>query len=233
MGKLLKYVNGEMYSYEIYPLVDKFDPILTQKTEEFRFVDTFQPRTPVLARELAVSLIETMKARNGIGLAANQCGIPLRVFVMGSEGVGYAFFNPEILETTGETGFEEGCLTFPGLFLPIRRPESVKIKYQDMNGEFKEQTFSGLSARIILHEYDHMEGIVYTSKVPKMILERQKKKVYKNIKILNRQKIEQEKQEIIRKAMEKVALDARKKMTPDSNVADPGQFLKFTANTII
>lgn len=216
MSKQIKYVNGELYEYELYPLVDRFDPVLTTKPAPFYFEDTAEhSRTPIIARTLAVSLIETMKEKYGVGLAANQVGIPLRVFVAGSEGVGFAFFNPEIISTTGETTFEEGCLSFPGLFLPIKRPETVKIKYQDMNGVWQEKEFSGLTARIVLHEYDHMEGIVYTSKLSPILLNRAKAKVHRNLKALKRQRDQEEKQAIIRKAIENLALEAKKKVTAD------------------
>ncbi len=225
MNKQLKYVNGQMYEYEIYPLIDSTDNILHSKIEKFSF-----ETPPIEARYLAISLIETLKSRGGLGIAANQCGLPYRVFVMGTDGVGYAFFNPEIIETTGEVLFEEGCLSFPGLFLKIKRPETVKIKYQDMNGLVKEEKFSGLSARIVLHEYDHMEGVVFTSKVPKLILDKAKQKRHKNLKILQHQNLEKVKQELIKKAMQKVVSDNRLKIDVNqTDTVDPNKFLKFKA----
>lgn len=181
--KKIKFVDGQMYEYEVYDLVDKYSSELKQKLQPFDFTNP-----PVNARYLAVSLVETMVARNGVGLSANQCGLPYRVFVMGAEKVGFACFNPEIIEASGEETFEEGCLSWPGLFLPIKRPSSIKVRYQDMNGVSREETFSGFTARIFLHEYDHMEGIFYTNKVSPIILERQKKKVKSNIKKLTEQK---------------------------------------------
>jgi peptide deformylase len=210
-NKQLKFIKGTMYEFEIYPLVDKFDPSLTQKTDPFVFEGI--DRTPIIAKYLAVSLLETMRSKYGVGLAANQCGIPYRVFVMGGEGVGYAFFNPEIIATSGISSFDEGCLSFPGLFLNIKRPENVRIKYQDFNGVWQERDFSGLSARIILHEYDHMDGIVFTSKVSPILLDRAKTKVAKNLKILARQHEKEEKDAIVRKAMENLALEGHKKIT--------------------
>jgi peptide deformylase len=211
--KQLKFVKGEMYEFEIYPLVDKFDPILTTRPDPFIFEG--EQRTPIIAKYLAVSLLETMKEKYGIGLAANQCGIPYRVFVMGGEGVGYAFFNPEIVAVSGISNFDEGCLSFPGLFLNIKRPENVRIKYQDFNGVWQEKDFSGLSARVVLHEFDHMEGILFTSKISPILLDRAKTKVAKNIKILARQREREEKDILIRKAMENLALEGNKKLTAD------------------
>jgi peptide deformylase len=184
MGKQkIKFVDGQMYDYEIYDLVDPYSDILKTKMEPFNFYNA-----PIKARYLAISLLETMVAKNGIGLSANQVGLPYRVFVMGAGTTGFACFNPEILEVSGEENFEEGCLSFPGLFLPIKRPSSVKVRYQDMNGKFKEETFGGFTARIFLHEYDHMEGIVYTSKVSPIIVDRCKRKVKSNKKKLEVEK---------------------------------------------
>jgi hypothetical protein len=137
--------------------------------------------------------------------------------VIGSQGSGnnavaYAFFNPEIVEVTGEERFNEGCLTFPGLFLPIKRPATVKIKYQDMDGVAKEETFTGLSARIILHEYDHLDGMLMTEKVHQIVLDRCKQKVKKNLKLLEQQRLQQRKQDLIAAATQKVILAEKKKM---------------------
>ena len=201
----VKYINGQTYEYEIFKLVDEYDPVLREVCEPFEFAKTGDQ---VYARYVAVSLIETMKEHNGVGLAANQVGLRHRVFVMGSEGVGYAFFNPVILETSGEEKFKEGCLSFPGLFLPIKRPASVKVRYQDMNGELKEQNFTGLSARVILHEYDHLDGLVFTDQVSRITLNHEKGKVKKNLKLLRKQQESEIKQELIRKAIERLVLDA-------------------------
>lgn len=207
MTKQIKFHKGEMYEFELYSLVDGYDKVLRAKPAPFDFS---QYGAEKIARFEAISLLETMSKNHGVGLAANQVGLNYRLFVMGSEGVGYAFFNPEILEVSGEVSFEEGCLSFPGLFLPVKRPDTVKIKYQDMNGQFKEQTFTGLSARIVLHEYDHMEGIVMTSKVSPLILERQKRKVKKNLKLLAAQYERWEKEKIIAQAAERVVMEQRK-----------------------
>lgn len=209
MAKKIKFVEGEMYEYDLYPLTDKYDDILRQKLEPFYFEDSADhPRTPILARNLAVSLIETMRENYGVGLAANQVGIPYRVFVMGADNVGYAMFNPEILETTGEVLFEEGCLTWRGLYLPIRRPETVHVRYQDMNGVTQEKRFTGLSARIVLHEYDHLEGQVFVDKVPVLILDRAKKKVPTNLKKLKKQREREMKEDLIAKAIKSLSMKA-------------------------
>ncbi|CAB4124348.1 Def N-formylmethionyl-tRNA deformylase [uncultured Caudovirales phage] len=185
--KKIKFVDDQMYSYEIHTLVDSYSDIMRQKLEPFDFSNP-----PVDPRYLAISLIETMVKYRGVGLAANQVGFPYRVFVMGAQNVGFACFNPEIISVSGEESFEEGCLSFPGMFLPIKRPSSVTARYIDMNGVAKEETFTGFTARIFLHEYDHMEGVVYTSKVNQLTVDRAKRKIKNNLKLLNKEKREVE-----------------------------------------
>ena len=216
MTRKIKYLSGQMYEYELYKLVDSYDPMLKRKLDPFVFDGSDKNREQ--ARFLAVSLIETMSAKNGIGLAANQVGLNYRLFVVGSEGVGFAFFNPDIISTEGEEDFREGCLSFPGLFLPIKRPASVTIKYQDMNGETKQQSFSGLTARTVLHEYDHLEGITYTSLVSPIILDHEKGKIKNNLKKLKAQKEFFEKQALIRKATENVVLQEKLKLNVDQEL---------------
>lgn len=181
--KKIKFVEGNMFHYEIYDLIDCYSDELRNKLEPFNFSNP-----PIDPKYLASSLIETMVKNNGVGLSANQVGLPYRVFVMGADQFGIACFNPEIIKAEGEESFEEGCLSFPGLFLPIKRPNSVEVRYTDMNGQLRRETFNGFTARLFLHEYDHMEGIVYTSKVSPIILDRQKKKIKAFTRKLQEQK---------------------------------------------
>jgi peptide deformylase len=175
--KKIKFVDGQMYEYEIYNFVDSYSAVLAQKTETFDFNNP-----PVPPRYLAVSLIETMVQNRGIGLAANQVGLPYRVFVMGAQNVAFACFNPEILETEGEETVHEGCLSFPGLYLKVTRPFKIKVRYTEMNGNEKEVTFEGLTARIFQHELDHLNGVKFTSLVGPVALDIAKQKVKKNLK---------------------------------------------------
>ena len=145
---------------ETFDLVDATHPALHKTLPEFNFDNaTINPT------DFASSLVETCKSQNGLGLSANQCGFEHRVFVMGAGEEYVAYFNPKIIEMEGETHMEEGCLTFPLLMLRITRPKKVKVEYQDFTGEKREATFDGISARCFLHELDHMNGIVYTSRV--------------------------------------------------------------------
>jgi peptide deformylase len=175
--KKIKFVDGQMYEYEIYNLVDCYDPILSEKLEPFDFNNP-----PVVPRYLAVSLIETMVANRGVGLAANQVGLPYRVLVMGAENVGFACFNPEILSVEREETVQESCLSFQGLFLKVKRPYRIEVKYTDMAGVTQQRFFEGLTARIFQHELDHLNGVKFTSLVGPAALDIAKQKVKKNLK---------------------------------------------------
>ena len=128
-------------------------------------------------KELLDNMVETMKHYGGIGLSANQCGIPIRMFVFGDNENYVPCFNPRIIETAGELiPIEEGCLTYPGLFVKIFRPDMVTATFEDENRELHKETFTGLMARVFLHEMDHMEGIDFTSRAGKMALDIAKRK---------------------------------------------------------
>ena len=145
-------------------------------------------------QELADALFEAMKRYGGIGLSANQCGLPFNVFVLGDhpqleKGKKMICFNPKITQTSKETILmKEGCLTFPWLFLSIKRPSWVKVKYENDDKESVEEYLHGMSARVFQHEYDHMEGKVFTSLVSKMKLDLAEKKRKKDIKNATRNK---------------------------------------------
>ena len=132
---------------------------------------------PESRQELLDNMVETMKHYGGIGLSANQCGIPIRMFVFGDNNNYVPCSNPRIIKTAGERiPIEEGCLTYPGLFVKIFRPESVTATFEDENRELHEETFTGLMARVFLHEMDHMDGIDFTSRAGKMALDIAKRK---------------------------------------------------------
>jgi peptide deformylase len=206
--KMSKKVGDKTYEYEIYKLVDQFSDVLTTRTQDFDFANP--PIDPIY---LAVSLLETMIKHGGVGLAAPQCGVSYRVFVMGAPGgQGYACFNPKITGTRGnpESAFEEGCLSFKGLYLNIKRPEAVEVEYQDMYGNKHTQIWDGLTARTFQHELDHLNGVVYTTLVDRYSLDKAKTKVKTNLKKLQRQRDNHERQAIIQRAMQTVA--AQKKV---------------------
>tara|TARA_B100001250_G_C19443120_1_gene632673 strand:- start:196 stop:639 length:444 start_codon:yes stop_codon:yes gene_type:complete len=119
--------------------------------------------------ELSNILIENMFHHNGVGLSANQIGINERVFVMMSNietQDTIVCFNPKILkESKNQILMEEGCLSYPELFLNVSRPSSIVVKYEDVHKEKHKLKLNGYSARIFQHEYDHMEGIDFTQRM--------------------------------------------------------------------
>tara|TARA_Y100001963_G_scaffold97349_1_gene133913 strand:- start:188 stop:667 length:480 start_codon:yes stop_codon:yes gene_type:complete len=119
--------------------------------------------------KLSYTLNENMFHYNGVGLSANQIGIWERAFVMMTDiekQETITCFNPKIIkESKKQVVMEEGCLSYPDLFLDIERPESVIVKYEDEGKEIHKVNFEGFIARIFLHEYDHMEGIDFTNRV--------------------------------------------------------------------
>ena len=131
-------------------------------------------------------LLDSMKNYNGIGLSANQIGIMERVFVMYSDvkkRETITCFNPEIVtKSDTEILMDEGCLTYPGLWLKVKRPDGIEVEYEDKNGEIQNQAMFGLECRIFLHEYDHMEGTNFTQKVSKIKLNRALKRRSKMVK---------------------------------------------------
>ena len=162
----------------LFNLVKETHPILTQKLELFDFIN----RT-VNPNEFASSLVETCRQHKGLGLSANQCGFPYRVFVMGAEDNYVSFFNPEIDSfSKEEVIMEEGCLSFPLLSLRIKRPKSIDVRYLDYNGVQRFATFEGLSARVFQHELDHLNGIVYTDVCKPVALQMATKKQNKLMK---------------------------------------------------
>ena len=115
--------------------------------------------------DLIKNMTETMFASNGSGLAAPQIDLPIRLFVIGSNQIKMpvqVFINPEIINYSEETcDMVEGCLSIPGLNGAVTRPETITIRYKNVNFEDVTETYNGLYARVIQHEYDHIEGKLY------------------------------------------------------------------------
>ena len=163
---------------EICTLIESTNPLLRIKLSEC---------SSDLDREKVESqLIDSMKHYQGIGLSANEVGIMERVFVMYSDvkkGEIISCFNPKIItQSDTEVVIEEGCLSYPGLWLKVKRPDGIEVEYEDKNGELQSKAMFGLECRIFLHEYDHMEGTDFTKKVSKIKLERAKKRQSKMLK---------------------------------------------------
>tara|TARA_A100001201_G_scaffold108823_1_gene93107 strand:- start:320 stop:883 length:564 start_codon:yes stop_codon:yes gene_type:complete len=138
-------------------------------------------------QELSDKLFETMNKYGGIGLSANQVGLPYNVFVMGGHpqienGLKMTCFNPMIISASEEVvAMKEGCLTFPFVWLTISRPRKVVVKYTDVKGDLQEGHLDGMISRIFQHEYDHMLGRVFTEYASKMKLDMAYKKAEKEM----------------------------------------------------
>jgi peptide deformylase len=145
--------------------ITKFpNSILREKIPEFNF-----DNTSINPKELEKQMLDLMYEHNGIGLSANQVGIRVRMFVMGYKDnpeAGMAFFNPIIVANT-ETieDLEEGCLSFPGIYVKIKRPSAIKARWQNSSGMWEEGEFDGYNCKCFLHEFDHLEGITYQDRV--------------------------------------------------------------------
>ena len=160
------------------PIVIYGDPVLRERANPIETIDQD-------VKDLVASMIATLKSANGLGLAAPQVGVSSRLFIVDLSAVDLTedvrvFINPEIIETWGQTSMEEGCLSFPGIFQRVTRPEEVKVKATDINGNEFTLEASGILARAILHENDHLEGklfIDYLSSLSRTMLRGKLKKL--------------------------------------------------------
>ena len=151
----------------IYPIVLYGDPILKKRGEDIT--------SDTDVRQLSEDMFETMYQASGVGLAAPQIGQSLRMFVVdttpidedeGKEGFKRVFVNPELLSLEGEEWlFEEGCLSIPNVRAEVSRPLKVEIRSFDENWQEHMDILEDIPARVVLHEYDHIEGILFTDYV--------------------------------------------------------------------
>lgn len=171
-------MNGDMFEYEILKLVDCYDPILRKPTTLVSFnEDHSTPFNNKNISYMAMSLMKSLEHYQGLGLAANQVGLDARMFAINlGDRIG-CLINPIITDkSVTRSKFKEGCLSFPGLFLEIGRPEQVTVEFQSISGEKLKETFSGLTAVCVQHEIDHLNGVCYTDLVSPIKLERAKEK---------------------------------------------------------
>lgn len=154
------------------------DPKLRQVSKSIEKIDKKASET---IKDLTDTLA-SQKEPEGVGLAAPQIGKNVRIFVINHQGVKKVFINPEVLEIKTESKIKkpkdhdilEGCLSLPNYYGPVERPNYVKIKYQDENLKEAEEEFNNLFAQIVLHEIDHLNGVLFIDK-----LFEQKKPLYK------------------------------------------------------
>jgi len=154
------------------------DPILKKRAEDWNF------STQTNAEQIENEMLLLMKASNGRGLAANQVGLLYRVFVMRTDdGREFGLFNPTVKFTSEvEQEGEEGCLSFPDLWLDIKRPMAVDVEYLDRNGKECIISLVGIDARCFLHELDHLNGVCFTDNISPLRLSIARKKQLKKRK---------------------------------------------------
>ena len=153
----------------MYELVEEAAQVLRNPTEKFDFDN---PQTD--PKELEKGLVETMEKYGGLGLSANQVGVDLSVFVMRTQDEGIvAFFNPEITQISQETEMmKEGCLSFPDIYIMLKRPKVVVMDYQTVEGEKRSIKLEGLGARCVQHEIDHLNGVIFLQRASQLKIER-------------------------------------------------------------
>ena len=162
-------------------------------------LDVVQYGAPILRKEckpvtdysvlpkIIEDMFDTMYEEEGVGLAANQVGIDLNLMIIDvshtdEDDEAHIFVNGQILDSFGESELEEGCLSIPEIRLPIKRPESIQFKYQLLDGSDHIEEFSGLLARAIQHEIDHLKGVFIIDRVSPLMALQYKKKL-KEIKM--------------------------------------------------
>jgi peptide deformylase len=162
-------------------LADYNNPLLTSPLE---FIENPKENLEGL-REMSKQMYALVKQFGGAGLSANQIGINKRMFVVKYGDYEQTFINPKITWFSDQNiVLEEGCLTFPGVFIGVKRPDACRVTFIDADGnEHEEMLFTGISNRIIQHEYDHMEGKFYYDHISKMQMNRLKKKMKKKLDI--------------------------------------------------
>jgi len=171
-----EYIKGRVIDYDL----GSDEEYLKKVIEPFDFKNP-----PVDPIQLSYDLLSTMRHYHGIGMAANQVGMAHRVFVVDSYPA-LVCFNPHIVDFSKDNliYLDEGCLSYPNLFVSIKRPELIKVRYTEPNGNIKTVTFNGLTSRIFQHELDHLNGVIFYQRAS--LIER--RRAFQKRKIANRRK---------------------------------------------
>lgn len=166
----------------VRPIVTYGDPVLREVSQPVEKMTTE-------VKDLLADLKATLHKANGLGLSAVQIGVPLRIFIVDLSAIDITaepkvFINPEIIEASGASEFEEGCLSFPGIFQRLSRPERVKVKALDENGNEFVMEAEGIAARAIQHENDHLDGVLFIdhfSALSRALADRKLKRLTKSV----------------------------------------------------
>jgi peptide deformylase len=162
-------------------LLEEHNPQLLEVSEEWDFRIDGSPE------ELVRAMSKFMSDTGGVGLAAPQLGIKKRIFIMGNFTKLVACINPKIVSLSEERENDlEGCLSFPDLFMKVKRPASCVVQYNTASGELVERELTGLESRVFLHEYDHLIGVTFDQRVGNLSFKMAKDKRKKELKKLSR-----------------------------------------------
>lgn len=219
--KKVKLYKGNLVEFEIFKLVDYYDPILRTPTKAFEFANEDAKDR---AAYLSFSMAETLERLGGIGLSANQVGLDVRLCVVNMGNEIWSMFNPEIINRSGElnTEYQEGCLSYPGLYLKIPRDKHIKVRFQAIGGQVVEHEFDGLTAVCVQHEIDHLNGVAYTDLVSPIKLDQAKRKVKTNLKKMRAYL-----------AAQKLAEETKEQQEPSIRIMDPTETPKKTAEKFV
>jgi peptide deformylase len=141
------------------------NPFLRKKVSEVVFPDASLTK-------LAADMIDTMQMHEGVGLAAPQVGVDMRMIVADAGPLSQpavsmplALVNPVIISYSGQAEYREGCLSLPGIYADVKRPGTISVQFYDLDGNVHSSVFSGVEARIIQHEIDHLDGILFIDRL--------------------------------------------------------------------
>jgi len=153
----------------MYQLIEEASQVLRTPPPEFDFENPKED-----PKEIEKNMAEAMEKFGGIGLSANQVGLPYKMFVMKTADKGtVGFFNPKITRVSQDTDLlKEGCLSFPDIYLMIKRSKMIELEYQDSDGEKHSLVLEGMAARCVQHECDHLSGILFLQRASRLKLER-------------------------------------------------------------
>ena len=169
----------------MFKLVKPNDPILTQPTQKYDFED---PKND--PEKLFNELLNLMIDNHGAGLSAPQVGLPHSVFVIGdpkNKDTAIGVFNPTIVDQSTEQEYnEEGCLTWPGMFVKVKRPVSIRARFSTWDGDTDTLRFHGYTACVFQHEFDHLQGITFQKRANRYHLTMAKNKYKKYLRQLKK-----------------------------------------------
>ena len=177
--------HSQPVQLEPLPLYDDKHPMLSKEIPEYPTQSLPNQAMDTLVKRLRM----TMKKFGGIGLSANQCGVFERVFIIGTDDFEMVCINAKVTKVSENMVKDnEGCLSFPGLYIKIERPSEIEVEYTTEKGEVKKQVLTGITARCFLHELDHMNGIKFTQLAGPVALRMARQKQQKMIKKIQRRK---------------------------------------------